>query len=348
MSGRQTVSCGSRDVIHEWASLAPITYREALAMVRAIIGEYGRVTVRQVYYIGSRRGWWEKDYRTKDGREKRNSYKRVSKWLTDMRLRGDVGYDEILEIGRQPREELSFSGAEDYGEYCSTSFQLDLWQYQPIYVEVHVEGEAILPVVDDATTGLRVLVLPNRGNTSTSSIYESAKRLLERTLRHLSTHRPELRDEDGMFSVVDMPKGLVHVLYVGDHDAAGWNMDGNIVERLKRHGRDLHMPGLIDAGVIQFKRIGLTLDQVVKHDLDPDPKPASKQGVGKKYRDHFRDHLLVRKDRQWSFEALPPDIAKQIIREEVERLIDKSAWNRGLALEKAVRAKLASGKAIIG
>lgn len=348
MSGQQTVSRGGRDVIPEWTSLAPITYREALAMVRAIIDEYGRVTVRQVYYIGSRRGWWEKDYRTKDGREKRNSYKRVSKWLTDMRLRGDVGYDEILEIGRQPREPLSFSGAEDYADYCSTSFRLDLWQYQPIYVEVWVEGEAISPVVSQALQGLRVPLVMNRGNTSTTAVRDSAARLIERVIRHMKTHHDGRRDEDGKFSISDMPEGLVQILYVGDHDAAGWNMDGDLEGRLQVHGRDYHMRGLVECGVIRFRRVALTLDQVVKHDLDPDPKPASKQGVGKKYRDHFRDHLLVRKDRQWSFEALPPDIAKQIVREEVERLIDKSAWNRGLALEKAVRAKLASGKAIIG
>jgi hypothetical protein len=161
------------------------------------------------------------------------------------------------------------------------------------------------------------------------------------------------RDEDhwiisqnGNLDVRSLPCGLVHVLYCGDHDAAGWNMDGNIVQRLKDHG-SADIATLIEHDVIQFKRIALTLDQVVEYDLDPDPKRATGD-LAKAYREHFEEHPLVKGDRQWSFEALPPDVALRSIRGEVDALLDVAVWNRGAALETVVQAKLAEGRPLIG
>ena len=52
--------------------LVEVEFTLALKMVKQILAEVGKATVRQIYYVGSRRSWWEKDKS-----EKRNSYKRV-------------------------------------------------------------------------------------------------------------------------------------------------------------------------------------------------------------------------------------------------------------------------------
>jgi hypothetical protein len=325
------------------ARLVEVSYGLACEMVRAILDEVGAATVRQVYYNGSRRGWWEKDAAKlgPDGKPvskaKPKSYKRVSKWLTRMRADGVVEYDEILEYGRQLAEPLTFGTAEDYAEYTASAFFLDQWLYQPRYVEVWVEGESIAPIADRALKGLRVPLMMNKGNSSTTAIREAAERLEERVARHADTHG---------LDTGDLPCGLVHVLYCGDHDAAGWNMDGNIVQRLKDHG-SFDLAFLIVLGVIEFKRIALTLDHVIDHDIEPDTKRATGD-IAKAYREHFADHRLVRGDLQWSFEALPVPVALKAIRDEVEALMDKSRWKRGKAFERAVRAKLREGGAIVG
>ncbi len=323
-----------------WSRLVEVEYDLALAMVKTILDEVEHATVRQVYYVGSRRGWWEKDYRTDDGIEKRNSYQRVSGWLTEMRLRGDIEYGSVLESGRRISEPLRFATPREYAEHVRHGFRLKNWLYQPNHVEVWVEGEAIVPIVDDALEGLDVPLMPNRGNTSTTSIRRSCRRLLSRAFTHMEVHFPGLQHEDGSFVLGDMPDGLIHVLYCGDHDASGWFMDQDIRERLRKHGERFHTGDLVDCDKVQFRRIALTLDQVVEYDLEPDAKPAGKKGTGKLYREHFADHPLVQGDRQWSFEALSPPVAKKIIRDEVEALMDHDAWKRAEALDEAIGKRL--------
>jgi hypothetical protein len=330
--------------------IVQVAYGLACKMVRSILDEVGTCTVRQVYYVGSRRGWWEKDGKNRD-----QSYKRVSRWLTRMRADGVVHYDELLEFGRKLSEPRTFGTGRDYAKYVGEAFSLDVWLYQPSYVEMWVEGEAIAPIVKDALRGLVVPLLMNKGNSSTTAIRDAAERLEKRALRHVNVHHPDLymsdsdADEwldpddwvtggDGNLDATELPDGLVHVFYCGDHDAAGWNMDSNIIDRLKLHGsRNLGV--LLDHGVIRFERVALVLEQVEEYELDPDPKRASGDH-SKAYRKHFADHPLVQGDLQWSFEALPPLVAKECVRSAVDALVDESNWNRGVALGKAVDERL--------
>jgi len=317
--------------------LVEVSYDLAEDMVRAILREVGRATVRQIYYVGSRRNWWEKDKS-----EKRNSYKRVSRWLTKMRAEGHINYGQVLEYGRQLSKVRSWTSPHSYADTCRDGFWLDRWAYQPHYVEIWVEGEAIAPIVEDALDGLDVPIMMNRGNTSTTAIRNACERLHSRTVEWMRLHRPGLEDENDGFYFDDVPRGLVQVLYVGDHDAAGWFMDQDLKNRLWDHDRGLKTGELLQANRIQFKRIALTLDQVVEYDLEPDVKRASKKSTGKLYRDHFKGHELVGDDGdcQWSFEALPPKDAKKIVRGEVEKLIDRDTWNRSEELQKAIDERL--------
>jgi hypothetical protein len=259
-----------------------------------------------------------------------------------MRERSDIPYRNVLEFGRKVKRPLVFETAQDYATYAANAFSLDFWAYQPTYVEVWVEGEAIAPVVEKALEGLRVPLMMNKGHCSTTAIIESAKRLEWALTRHVRTHHPDRLDDLGRFRWSDMPPDpLIRVLYVGDHDAAGTCMDTNLVERLRLHSSflDLYM----DMGGDVFERIAVTLGQVEEYGLEPDPKPVSASStLGKKYIERFghRD--------AWAFEALPPNVAQEIIRDAVEDLIDADAWNRAIDLEDAACTRLAGGKGLIG
>jgi hypothetical protein len=317
-------------------SMKTIFYKDALWMVRQILDEVGTAcTVRQVYYRGLDHGWWGKDGKN----DKFKRYKRCSKWLTQMRADGSVGYGEILEYGRQPNlPPRSWDSAEGYRNTIKSMFRFDAWQYQPVYVEMWTEGEAIAPIAEQALDGLRVPLIVNKGNTSTSAVHESAHRLALAVQRQIEVHHCDSFDADDVFETdpADFPDGLVHILYVGDHDAAGVHMDKDLQTRIVRHAGSPWLKewiGLcLEQGAIEFERIAVTPDQVEEYNLP---------GVEQKWTDQSKNYFeeFGHMDA-WAFEALPTDEAPRILREAVEGLMDKATWKRSLKLEKAVRANL--------
>jgi hypothetical protein len=317
-------------------SMKRIAYRDALWMVRQILDEVGTAcTVRQVYYRGLAHGWWGKDGKN----DKFKRYKRVSKWLTQMRADGSVGYKEILEYGRRPDVPRSWDSAEGYRSTIEDLFRFDAWQYQPVYVEMWTEGEAIAPIAQQALDGLRVPLVVNKGNTSTSAIHKSANRLALALRRQIEVHHcDEFDPDDDAFDMdpADFPRGLVHILYAGDHDAAGVHMDKDIQTRIVRHAGTPWLKEWIgeclEWGIIKFERIAVTLDQVKEYDLPGVEQKLNDQS--KNYLEEF-GHLDA-----WAFEALPTADAPRILRDAVEGLMDKATWKRSLELEEAVRTNL--------
>ena len=81
-------------------------------------------------------------------------------------------------------------------------------------------------------------------------------------------------------------------------------MDENIVDRLRLHGGWLGE--CIDEEVVKFERIAVTPEQVDEYKLEPDPKPVSKKGMGKRYfkrlgtMTHGRSRHCLRRSRNES------------------------------------------------
>ena len=131
----------SRHFEPKWKKLQPVSHADAQTMIRAIIDDLGTGnTVRQIYYEGVRHSWWETDYVVKggknDGKQKRNSFQRVSRWLTEMRTDGLVDYEEIIEYGRPVTTYEVWLTGKDFLDEVEGMFRIDLWAYQPSYVEV--------------------------------------------------------------------------------------------------------------------------------------------------------------------------------------------------------------------
>jgi hypothetical protein len=255
-----------------------------------------------------------------------------------MRADGHIRYDEILEYGRRADVPSSWDSAEDYRSTIKNMFRFDAWQYQPVYVEMWTEGEAIAPIAQQALDGLRVPLVVNKGNTSTSAIHKSARRLALALKRQIEVHHCDEFDTDDIFDTdpADFPDGLVHILYAGDHDAAGVHMDKDLQTRIVRHAGTPWLKEWIESclecGVIEFERVAVTLAQVEEYDLPGVEQKLNDQS--KNYEEEF-GHLDA-----WAFEALPTEEAPRILREAVEALMDKATWKRSLELESAVRANL--------
>jgi hypothetical protein len=117
------------------------------------------------------------------------------------------------------------------------------WLDQPNYVEVWVEKDAMAENVAKALQGRHVVIAPNRGNSSITFIHNNIERLVERFDQNESTEK-------------------IWILYLGDLDPVGYNMDRLIKEDLAAQTED---EGIEDD--IVFKRIGITMDQIKKHKL---------------------------------------------------------------------------------
>ena len=92
------------------------------------------------------------------------------------------------------------------------------WLDQPIYVEVWVEKESKAQDVRKALNGRHVVIAPNRGSVSITFIHQNIERLIDQFIEH--------------------EREKVYVLYLGDLDPDGWDMDRRAIEDLARQTKE--------------------------------------------------------------------------------------------------------------
>ncbi len=99
----------------------------------------------------------------------------------------------------------------------------------------------------------------------------------------------------------------VTILHFGDHDPSGIDMTRDIMDQMETFETSL-----------EVKRIALNMDQVREHDPPPNPtKFTDPRATG--YLDEYGDE-------SWELDALEPRILSDLVRTEVEELIDSDLW----------------------
>jgi hypothetical protein len=84
---------------------------------------------------------------------------------------------------------------------------------------------------------------------------------------------------------------------------------------------------------VEVRRIALNMDQVQQHNPPPSfVKEADTRTSG--YRDRFGT------DECWELDALSPTVIANLIRGEIDQLIDRKAWRKALARENQGRKLL--------
>lgn len=112
-----------------------------------------------------------------------------------------------------------------------------------------------------------------------------------------------------------------YILYLGDHDPSGVDMVRDIRERLEQFGV---WP--------EVKRIALTKEQIDEY--NPPPNPA-------KITDPRAKAYIAEFGRvSWEVDALKPQVLHQIIKDEIESLIDMEKFNEMLSQEENDISKL--------
>lgn len=200
-------------------------------IVKIYQGQRLRLTLRQLFY----------QLVTKNAiRNTEKEYKRLGDTVSDARLAGLIDWGAIEDRVRVPRLPMEFDSLQDLVEAALASYRLPRWNGQPFYIELWVEKDALSGVLAPLAGEYHVTLMVNRGYSSTSAMYEAAKRF--------KAHQN---------------KQLCQLLYLGDHDPSGEDMVRDIQDRLTMFGAE-----------VVVRKIGLTSEQVAFY--NPPPNPAKR------------------------------------------------------------------------
>jgi hypothetical protein len=204
---------------------------ELISRCNGIVDEYLgqglRLTLRQLYYqLVSRNVIANRE----------REYKNLSSLVSNGRLAGLIDWDAIEDRIRQPRSHPQFDDLRDLVRAALHSYRLPRWDGQEQYVELWVEKDALAGVLEPLSREHHVTLMVNRGYSSQSAMYESAKRFL-----------------------ASGKSGIL--FYLGDLDPSGEDMVRDIQDRLDMFGAE-----------VEVRKLALTPEQVAEH--DPPPNPA--------------------------------------------------------------------------
>ena len=114
-----------------------------------------------------------------------------------------------------------------------------------------------------------------------------------------------------------------HILYLGDHDPSGLDMIRDVKDRLNEFGV-----------YPKVKQIGLTMGQIKKY--NPPTNPAKITDPRAKW------YLAEYGDKSWEVDALNPKILHELVKKNVEKLIDIDLFNEKIKQEDKDKEKLES------
>lgn len=229
-------------------------------------------------------------------------YKRLGSIINDARLAGQIDWDMIEDRTRGLISHPSWESPADVIDAISHGFTMDIWASQLFRPEVWIEKEALTGVIEPICREYRIPYFACRGYTSQSEQWRAGHRLR----RHLREQR-------------------VLVLHLGDHDPSGIDMTRDNMERLYLFSRTSH---------IRIKRIALNMSQVEEHNLAPNPAKADDS--------RFAGYVDIYGEESWELDALDPTVIEDLIRAEIEPLIDWDRWNAVLAAEEESKRVMAA------
>jgi len=241
-----------------------------------------------------------------------NSYKRLSRIMVKAREDGDVPLNCIEDRSRRVlgRGDMGYNSAEEYLKKKITtlqdswkSFTMPMWDDQPKNVMISLEKDALSRLVSREANRFSVRTFPTRGYPSFSYVQE-----MSRYITNQLGGKPTV------------------VLYFGDFDPSGVDIERDLSERLEKYG----------AKDFTVKRIALTADQIKKYRLPPMPVKMSDARADSFLEEHG--------DRAVELDALDPNLLQTTVRKAVVKNINMRKWNARVRkteeLQRWIRDKL--------
>ncbi len=229
------------------------------------------------------------------------SYKRFGKIITDARLAGLMSFEHIEDRGRTAHAPWSQPDPAAVLNDIEYAYSEDMWDDQDHYVEVWVEKDALSDVIARPCNKFDVTYMACKGYMSASAQWEAGNRFKKAI-------------EDGKWPV------LIHL---GDHDPSGIDMTRDNGTRLD----------LFTDDNIEVRRIALNMDQVDQYNPPPNPAKVTDSRAS--------DYIAQYGSVSWELDALQPSVIADLIKAEINPLIDADRWNAKLERQRENRELLA-------
>jgi hypothetical protein len=280
--------------------LSPIN-AELLDTINEILERYAaqgyRLTLRQLFYALVTENIIENS---------KAEYQKLSKILTKGRMAGIVDWSMIEDRGRQVYVPYyAFDPADALGDIIG-SYRLNRQRDQANYVEVWCEKDALSQILKRVTTYFHVPLMINKGYSSSSAMYEAARRINNK---------------------IEYGADTATVIYVGDHDPSGRDMKRDITARFE----DFNCYPNVDM-------VALTYEQIERY--NPPENKLKKDDFGKLKDPRGKAYFEEFGNRSWEVDALRPEVLDKLIRAKIEENIDMNQFKEVLGQEAADIKKL--------
>jgi hypothetical protein len=274
-------------------SLSRAELAERLLDIAEVDDDGAPKTGRRFYYLALSHGYISLDMGASDeaAKSRKAAYKRVTDILGVLRKQGRLGWDMVLDLTRELDEWQTYASPREARAEMRRTYSGDLWLGQPFYPILVVEKDTMEPVCKPMAQRWQMPFASSRGYGSLKLQHDVAESLIRRNAR---TGQP------------------AKIYFVSDLDPSGLDL-----QRVWQGA----MEGF-NAPVIEFVRIGLTLEQVDAHDL-------GRFAIAGEYG-----------DRCWETDVLPASIIEQTINADIRSWLDTKLWNRRLAEIKKARRLL--------
>jgi len=264
-----------------------MNYQETVAAVNDVINQYSiPLTLRQIYYRLVAAGLIP---------NRRSAYNGLSAQLVKAREVGEVDESRINDRARSI-EDRAFDSPEDFLDAAiymiENRFFRRFWTTQETYCETWVEKDALSQVIAGAVEDLNTIVAPSRGYSSFSYVRDA--------IRRFQKNRGDAE--------------TIVVLHLTDHDPSGLDMTRDLQDRFDAYSR-----GFLFS--VEVKRVALTIDQVQRYNLIPNPTKVTDSRAG--------GYMAKYGDECWELDAIEPDELVRLVAEAVEgEVTDWDAWDK--------------------
>jgi hypothetical protein len=224
-----------------------------------------------------------------------NAYKRLSRILVKARERGHVPINCLEDRSRRilGRGDTGYYSAEEYLKSKLNSLQdswkgftMPMWDNQPRHVLISLEKDALSRLVSRVANNYSIRTFPTRGYPSFSYV-QGMSRYMQTRLK--GKH--------------------VVVLYFGDFDPSGIDIERDLEARLGRYG----------AKDFSVTRVALTNTQIIEHNLPPMPVKRSDARA--------ESFLATHGDKSVELDALDPNLFTTVVEKAIRQQINVRRWN---------------------
>ena len=235
---------------------------------------------------------------------KQTEYDRIGEIINAARLAGLIDWEAIEDRTRFLRSYTTQSDPQGAIDETASNYIEDLWDSQPVRIEVWIEKDALVGVIEPVCGRWRLPYFACRGYTSQSELYAAGKRLAD-----YAAH--------GQRALV---------LHLGDHDPSGIDMTRDNASRIEMFAEEMGED-------IEVRRMALNMDQIRRYRPPPNPAKENDSRIA-----GYVEAYGTRSS--WELDALDPKVIDAIIDDEVRAETDTDNWEEAVKRENRARATM--------